>query len=108
MSIKVKSEPLSSGNPDSLQRGVDTASDSGASYYGATEADQQKTRIESLTIKEREILKLTASGMKDRQIAASLQTRETAVANSLKAVSRKLACTDRLELIVYAYWQGLA
>jgi DNA-binding NarL/FixJ family response regulator len=72
-----------------------------------TEAEHHKG-ISSLTDSEREILKLTALGMKDRHIATRLRLRETAVANSLQSVSRKLACQDRLELIVFAYWQGLA
>jgi DNA-binding NarL/FixJ family response regulator len=76
--------------------------------HTVTDPQAESARVASLTSIEREMVPLIAQGMKDGHIATRLHMGEATVQYYLRAISDKLACPDRLELIVYAYWQGLA
>ncbi|MFZ0061216.1 MAG: response regulator transcription factor [Pyrinomonadaceae bacterium] len=67
-----------------------------------------KDRIASLTEREREVVSLVGKGLKNKQIAARLFISETTVTHHLSSVFSKLAVSDRLELIIYAFRHGLA
>lgn len=67
-----------------------------------------KDRIASLTEREREVVSLVGEGLKNKQIAARLFISETTVTHHLSSVFSKLAVSDRLELIIYAFRHGLA
>lgn len=72
------------------------------------QADPDQEKISSLTEREREVLSLVGEGLKNKQIAAKLFISETTVTHHLSSVFSKLAVSDRLELIIYAFRHGLA
>jgi DNA-binding NarL/FixJ family response regulator len=65
-------------------------------------------RVKSLTDSERAIIDLVAQGFKNAHIAARLCLVEGTVQKQLELIFKKLHVLDRFELIIYAYWQGLA
>ena len=72
------------------------------------QADPDQEKIASLTEREREVVSLVGEGLKNKQIAAKLFISETTVTHHLSSVFSKLAVSDRLELIIYAFRHGLA
>jgi two-component system, NarL family, nitrate/nitrite response regulator NarL len=70
--------------------------------------DPDQEKIASLTEREREVVSLVGEGLKNKQIAAKLFISETTVTHHLSSVFSKLAVSDRLELIIYAFRHGLA
>ena len=73
-----------------------------------TQADPEEAKIDSLTLREREVIKLVGEGLKNRQIAERLYISETTVTHHLSSVFSKLEVSDRLELIIYAFRHALA
>jgi two-component system nitrate/nitrite response regulator NarL len=71
-------------------------------------SDPEADKIARLTVREREIIKLVGEGLKNKTIANRLFISEITVRHHLTSVYGKLAVTDRLELIIYAYRQNLA
>ena len=55
-----------------------------------------------LTSREREIIKLVAQGLKNREMAERLFISEQTVKNHLHLIFGKLGVSDRLELALYA------
>ncbi len=72
------------------------------------QADPNQDKIATLTEREREVVTLVGEGLKNKQIAAKLFISETTVTHHLSSVFSKLAVSDRLELIIYAFRHGLA
>lgn len=72
------------------------------------QADPDQNKIATLTEREREVVGLVGEGLKNKQIAAKLFISETTVTHHLSSVFSKLAVSDRLELIIYAFRHGLA
>lgn len=62
---------------------------------------------ELLTEREREIVARIGRGLRNEAIARELGISEKTVRNHLTAVFAKLGVSGRLELVVYAYQQGL-
>jgi two-component system nitrate/nitrite response regulator NarL len=62
----------------------------------------------TLTQRESEIVALVSQGLKNKQIADKLFISHITVRHHLTSVFQKIGITSRLELIVYAYNQGLA
>jgi DNA-binding CsgD family transcriptional regulator len=58
--------------------------------------------------RERDIIRLVSRGYKNRQVASHLTISDVTVRHHLTSVFSKLALTDRFELIIYAYKNGLA
>lgn len=69
--------------------------------------DPEAEKIATLTRREREVVTLICEGLKNRQISERLFISETTVSHHLTSIFGKLGVTDRLELVVYAYTQGI-
>ena len=70
--------------------------------------DPEADKIAMITKREREIISLLGEGLQNKQIASRLSISETTVRHHLTSIFDKLGVANRLELIVYAYRQGLA
>jgi two-component system nitrate/nitrite response regulator NarL len=68
----------------------------------------EDSKIESLTVREREVITLVGEGLKNKQIGERLFISETTVTHHLSSIFSKLEVSDRLELIIYAFRHGLA
>jgi DNA-binding NarL/FixJ family response regulator len=75
---------------------------------GSEERDPDEAKIQSLTDRENQVLRLIAEGLKNKQIAARLFISETTVTHHLSSIFAKLDVSDRLELVIYAFAHGLA
>ncbi len=70
--------------------------------------DPEEARIASITAREREVIRLVGEGLNARQIAERLFIGETTVHHHLTSIYAKLEVSGRLELLIYAYRNGLA
>lgn len=70
--------------------------------------DPQAKKIGRLSGREREIISLVGEGLKNQQIADHLFLSEVTVRHHLTSIFKKLDVSDRLELVIYAYQNGLA
>ena len=69
--------------------------------------DVEADKIATLTRREREIVALVGEGLKNAAIAGRLFVSEATVRNHLTSILAKLGVSDRFELAVYAFRQGL-
>jgi two-component system, NarL family, nitrate/nitrite response regulator NarL len=74
----------------------------------AKKENPEEGKIKSLTGRELEVIKLVGEGLKNKAIGEKLFISEITVHHHLTAIYSKLDLTDRLELIIYAYRNGLA
>jgi two-component system, NarL family, nitrate/nitrite response regulator NarL len=65
-------------------------------------------KIETLTPREHEVIALVSRGLKNKDIGERLFISETTVRHHLTSVFEKLEVSNRLELIIFAFSQGLA
>ena len=72
------------------------------------ELDPEQSKIQSLTDREFQVIKLIAEGLKNKEIAKRLFISETTVTHHLSSIFSKLEVSDRLELVIYAFAQKLA
>lgn len=70
-------------------------------------AGDQRARIESLTRREREVVRLVAEGLKNKQIADRLSVADVTVRHHLTSIFAKLDVADRLSLLVFAFKNGM-
>jgi DNA-binding NarL/FixJ family response regulator len=69
--------------------------------------DQETASINSLSEREKEVVKLIGRGYKNKRISTELCISETTVRHHLTSIYDKLGVSDRLELLVYAHRYGL-
>jgi DNA-binding NarL/FixJ family response regulator len=74
----------------------------------AVKKDSEEMKIASLSQREREMIQLVGKGLKNKQIAKALFISEITVHHHLTNIYSKLKVEDRLELLIYAYRNGLA
>ena len=73
----------------------------------AVKVDQEAVSINSLSEREKEVVKLIGQGYKNKRISSELCISETTVRHHLTSIYDKLGVSDRLELLVYAHRYGL-
>jgi DNA-binding NarL/FixJ family response regulator len=74
----------------------------------ASKNNPEVAKVAALTGREREVISLIGEGLRNKQIADRLFISEGTVRNHLTTVFSKLEVSDRFELLMYAYRQGLA
>jgi len=74
----------------------------------AKDSDPEAAKIASLTDREGQVIALVCEGLRNKQIAERLYISDTTVRHHLTSIFSKLDISDRLELVIYAYRQGLA
>lgn len=79
----------------------------GLRIRSARRNESTEARVGSLTRREREVIKLVALGLTNKQIAESMAVTSAQVRQYLSYVFNKLAIADRFDLIIYAYQHGL-
>lgn len=67
----------------------------------------ERMRLESLTLRERDVVLLVAEGMTNLEIAQRLAIRESTARNCLTSILGKLELRNRFQLAVYALRRGL-
>jgi DNA-binding NarL/FixJ family response regulator len=77
------------------------------SLEGVTDPIVQVKLIEPLTAREREVLRLVATGINNREIAAVLLIGESTVKTHVEHIVGKLGVSDRVQAAVWAVRQGL-
>jgi len=75
---------------------------------GEVRFNPEARKIALLSAREREIITQIGEGLKNIQIAERLFISEVTVRHHLTSIYKKLCVSDRLELILYAYRNGLA
>ena len=73
----------------------------------AEEEVSDLAKIKTLTKREHEIIGLLAQGYKNKEIAARLYISDITVRHHLTSVYSKLEVSDRTELIIFSYKNGL-
>jgi two-component system nitrate/nitrite response regulator NarL len=74
---------------------------------GRKKVRPEEAKITSLTRREHEVVSLVCEGLRNKQISERLFISQTTVSHHLTSAFSKLGVTDRLELVVYAYTQGI-
>jgi DNA-binding NarL/FixJ family response regulator len=78
------------------------------SRKGDASSAESILKIDRLTSREREIIHLIGSGLKNKDIAVRLSISDITVRHHLTSVFRKLEVSDRQKLLILAYRFGLA
>ena len=74
----------------------------------AAPANPEQTKIDRLTRREREVIRLILEGLQNKHIAERLVISETTVSHHLTSIFAKLDLASRFDLIIYAYRHGIA
>jgi two-component system, NarL family, nitrate/nitrite response regulator NarL len=72
------------------------------------EVNPEAAKLKSLTDRELQVIALVCEGLRNKPIAERLSITDTTVRHHLSSIFSKLDVSDRLELVIYAYRQGLA
>ncbi len=68
-------------------------------------ADQAK--LDELSPREREVLKLVARGLSNREIATELVVEESTIRSHIKRILMKLQLRSRIQIVIFAYETGV-
>jgi DNA-binding NarL/FixJ family response regulator len=110
---------LKSATPENLIEAVRTVASGGTwidgtllgpildSYRQTAQPTRYKSRLNALTERELDVLRLMARGASNREIADHLFLAETTVKTHVSALFNKLGARDRAAAIVFAYDAGL-
>ena len=71
------------------------------------EKSEDRLKLDNLTEREVEVLKLLAVGMYNKEVAESLEISERTVKNHVSNIFKKLDVTDRTQAAVFAIRNGL-
>lgn len=66
-----------------------------------------ESALEALTPREREIFLLTARGLSNAEVATAAYVSEATVKSHVRAILSKLALQSRVQIVIYAYENGL-
>lgn len=69
--------------------------------------DMDREKIELLSDRELEVLKLCAMGYFNKEIGAKLEITERTVKNHLSSIFKKIGCTDRTQAAVFSIRNGI-
>ena len=108
---------LKDDDPETMLRAIRAVAH-GESLLGPTIAEKmmrqfaalpskQMPLVDELTSREREVLKLIAEGLRNREIAEQLSISEKTVKNHINNIFSKLHFCDRTQATLYAIRQGL-
>ena len=74
---------------------------------GSTEVDYDSAKIASLTKREKQVVSLVCSGLRNKEIGSKLCISVATVRHHLGSIFSKLDLSGRLDLIIYANRHGL-
>jgi DNA-binding NarL/FixJ family response regulator len=69
--------------------------------------DPEVAKIAMLTEREREVVALVCEGLNNKAIGERMSISDTTVRHHLSSIFNKLDVANRLELVIYAYRQGI-
>lgn len=69
--------------------------------------DWNAAGTESITTREKQVVSMIGKGLKNKQIAEKMFISEATVRHHLSSIYGKLGVDDRLNLVIYAYQNGL-
>jgi DNA-binding NarL/FixJ family response regulator len=75
--------------------------------HNSKPASRQDTPIESLSQRELEVVRLVCEGLRNKQIAERLLISESTVRHHLTSIFNKLNLTDRFQLVLHAFRNGI-